>query len=169
MSNGVRYKLYTDGACAGNPGPGGWGVIVAKLEGREYEKIYTFGGNTLVSTNNRMELTAALEALKYAVKAKLNYLDQDVTVGIVSDSAYVVNAIKSKWVFKWAANGWHTKSGSEVKNQDLWEQMLKMLQICNSSLSSLKFTHCDGHSGVIMNEMADAEAVRQRKLVSAEE
>lgn len=164
-----RYRIYTDGACAGNPGPAGYGVVVAKLEGNKYKPAYTFGGNTLVSTNNRMELTAAIEALKYAVCLKLQALDSEVHVELVSDSAYVINVLKNDWLDIWRYNGWKTKSGGDVKNRDLWQQMLALRHIADNSLNSLKFTHCDGHSGVIMNEMADAEAVRQRKLVSAEE
>ena len=164
-----RYRIYTDGACAGNLGPAGYGVVVAKLDGNRYKPAYTFGGNTLVSTNNRMELTAAIEALKYAVCLKLQALDSEVHVELVSDSAYVINALKNEWLYMWKHNGWKTKSGSEVKNRDLWQQMLTLWHIAENSLNSLKLTHCDGHSGVIMNEMADAEAVRQRKLVSAEE
>jgi ribonuclease HI len=164
-----RYRIYTDGACAGNPGPAGYGVVVAKIEGNKYKPTYTFGGNTLVSTNNRMELTAAIEALKYAVRLKLQALDSEVHVELISDSAYVINVLKNDWLGIWRYNGWKTKSGGDVKNKDLWQQMLALRHIADDSLNSLKFTHCDGHSGVIMNEMADAEAVRQRKLVSAEE
>ena len=164
-----RYRIYTDGACAGNPGPAGYGVVVAKIEGNKYKPIYTFGGNTLVSTNNRMELTAAIEALKYAVYIKLQALDSEVHVELISDSAYVINVLKNDWLGIWRYNGWKTKSGGDVKNKDLWQQMLTLRHIADDSLNSLKFTHCDGHSGVIMNEMADAEAVRLRKLVSAEE
>ena len=164
-----RYRIYTDGACAGNPGPAGYGVVVAKIEGNKYKPTYTFGGNTLVSTNNRMELTAAIEALKYAVCLKLQALDSEVHVELISDSAYVINVLKNDWLGIWRYNGWKTKSGGDVKNKDLWQQMLALRHIADDSLNSLKFTRCDGHSGVIMNEMADAEAVRQRKLVSAEE
>ena len=160
----VKYKLYTDGACASNPGPAGWGVIATKLEGKKYEQVCTFGGNAQKSTNNRMELTAAIEALKYAVEMKLSSLGESMTVIVVSDSAYVIDSLKQGRVERWARSRWHTKSGNEVKNRDLWEQMLKLLQICEVSLKKLDFTHVKGHSGDTMNELADWVAVRQRLL-----
>lgn len=162
----VKYKLYTDGACASNPGPAGWGVIATKLEGKKYEQVCTFGGNAQKSTNNRMELTAVLEALKYAVEMKLSLLGESMSAIVVSDSAYVVDSLKQGWVERWAKNGWRAKSGSEVKNRDLWEQMLKLLQICEVSLKKLDFTRVKGHSGDTMNELADWVAVRQRLLAS---
>lgn len=161
---GVKYKLYTDGACASNPGPAGWGVIATKLEGKKYEQVCTFGGNAQKSTNNRMELTAVLEALKYAVEMKLSSLGESMTVIVASDSAYVVDSLKQGWVEKWARGGWRTKSGREVKNRDLWEQMLKLLQICEVSLKKLDFMRVKGHSGDTMNELADWVAVRQRLM-----
>lgn len=164
MMGEVKYKLYTDGACASNPGPAGWGVIATKLEGKKYEQVCTFGGNAQKSTNNRMELTAVLEALKYAVEMKLGSLGESMSAIVVSDSAYVVDSLKQGRVEKWARSGWRTKSGSEVKNRDLWEQMLKLLQICEVSLKKLDFTHVKGHSGDTMNELADWVAVRQRLL-----
>lgn len=165
MAGEVKYKLYTDGACASNPGPAGWGVIATKLEGKKYEQVCAFGGNAQKSTNNRMELTAVLEALKYVVEMKLASLGESMSAIVVSDSAYVVDSLKQGWVEKWARNRWRTKSGSEVKNRDLWEQMLKLLQICEVSLKKLDFTRVKGHSGDTMNELADWVAVRQRLLV----
>lgn len=164
MMGEVKYKLYTDGACASNPGPAGWGVIATKLEGRKYEQVCTFGGNAQKSTNNRMELTAVIEALKYVVEMKLSSLGESMTATIVSDSAYVVDSLKQGRVERWARSGWRTKSGNEVKNRDLWEQMLKLLQICEVSLKKLDFTHVKGHSGDTMNELADWVAVRQRLM-----
>lgn len=164
MTGEVKYKLYTDGACASNPGPAGWGVIATKLEGKRYEQVCTFGGNAQKSTNNRMELTAALEALKYVVEMKLGLLDESVSAIVVSDSAYVVDSLKQGRVERWARNRWRTKSGNDVKNRDLWEQMLKLLQICEVSLKKLDFTHVKGHSGDTMNELADLVAVRQRLM-----
>lgn len=164
MTGEVKYKLYTDGACASNPGPAGWGVIATKLEGKKYKQACTFGGNAQKSTNNRMELTAVLEALKYAVEMKLGSLGKSMTVIVVSDSAYVVDSLRQGRVERWARSGWRTKSGSEVKNRDLWEQMLKLLQICEVSLKKLDFMHVKGHSGDTMNELADWVAVRQRLL-----
>lgn len=166
MAGEVKYKLYADGACASNPGPAGWGVIATKLEGKGYEQVCTFGGNAKKSTNNRVELTAVIEALKYAVEMKLNSLGESMSTVVVSDSAYVVDSLNQGRVERWARSGWRTKSGREVKNRDLWEQMLKLLQICEVSLKKLEFTHVKGHSGDTMNELADWVAVRQRLLAS---
>lgn len=162
-----RYKIYTDGACSGNPGPGGWAVVVSKLVGSEHTVVATYGGNELVATNNSMELKAALVATQIAIRTAVKNIEHfNVSFEIVSDSAYVVDAINKHWLKKWEENGWVTKSGSDVKNIWLWKPMAKLLQVRNTDLLSLKFSRCKGHSGDIMNEMADAEAVYQRKLVS---
>lgn len=164
--NTLRYKVYTDGACSGNPGPGGWGVVVSKLVGNEYEVVATFGGCELVATNNSMELKAAMVATQIAIRTAVKNVEQSkVSFEIVSDSAYVVDAVNKHWLEKWIANDWKTTSGSDVKNLWYWKPFAKLLTVRSSDLLSLKFSRCRGHSGDIMNEMADAEAVRQRKLI----
>lgn len=166
-SNTSYYKVYTDGACSGNPGTGGWGVIVSKLSGSEYKPVATFGGNEFVATNNSMELKAVLVATQIAVRTAVKHIESGpVSFEIVSDSAYVIDAINKHWLEKWEANGWRTKSGLDVKNVWLWRPIAKLLTVRKTDLLSLKFSRCKGHSGDIMNEMADAEAVRQRKLIS---
>lgn len=163
------YKIYTDGACSGNPGPGGWAVVVTKLVGGEHTVVATYGGNEFVATNNSMELKAALVAVQIAIRTAVKNIERvQVSFEIVSDSAYVVDAINKHWLKKWEENDWKTKSGSDVKNLWLWRPMAKLLEVRKTDLLSLKFSRCKGHSGDIMNEMADAEAVYQRKLISAD-
>jgi ribonuclease HI len=109
-------EIYTDGACSGNPGPGGWAAILI-YEGKERE-IYGFEPNT---TNQRMELQAAikgLEALKYACMVKL-----------YSDSAYLINAFHQNWLKKWSLNGWLNSQKKPVENRDLWEELLRLSEI----------------------------------------
>lgn len=106
-----ELEIYTDGACSGNPGPGGWGAVLI-YKGTEKE-LSGFENNT---TNNRMELLApivSLENLKEPCKVKL-----------YSDSAYLVNAFKNKWLANWQRNGWKTASKKPVENQDLWKRLL---------------------------------------------
>lgn len=109
-------EIYTDGACSGNPGPGGWAAILI-YEGKERE-IYGFEPNT---TNQRMELQAAikgLEALKCACMVKL-----------YSDSAYLINAFHQNWLKKWSLNGWLNSQKKPVENRDLWEELLRLSEI----------------------------------------
>lgn len=160
------YRIHTDGACSGNPGPGGWAVIVEKLCGREYRHVATFGGNELVATNNAMELKAVLVAVQIAIRTAVKNVESGpASFEVVSDSAYVIGAINNRWLDKWAKNGWKTKAGSDVKNVWLWRPMHRLLSVRGTGLVSIKFSRCKGHSGDTMNEMADKEAVRQRKLI----
>lgn len=110
-----KVILYTDGACSGNPGIGGWGVVL-KLVGYKYEK--EFSGVEADTTNNKMELTAVIEGLKK--------LKRKCEVEIYSDSAYVVNAFLYGWVDKWTHNGWKSADKSEVKNIELWQELLEL-------------------------------------------
>lgn len=109
-------EIYTDGACSGNPGPGGWGAIL--IHGGKEREISGFELNT---TNQRMELRAAIEglgALKYACMVKL-----------YSDSAYLINAFHQNWLKKWLSNGWQNSQKKPVENRDLWEEILRLNQI----------------------------------------
>jgi ribonuclease HI len=131
-----EIKIYTDGACSGNPGPGGWGTIL--IFGNYRKELY---GGEKETTNNRMELLATikgLEALKYRCK-----------VHIYTDSKYVKEGI-SAWIFGWKKNGWRTADGKEVKNQDLWKK-LDELQLGHY----LEWHWVKGHAGDIENEKAD--------------
>lgn len=145
----MRVRIYTDGACSGNPGPGGWGAIILLSEDRI--ELSGFQRNT---TNNSMEIKAVLEALR---KIKEMHPLRNMKVDIYSDSAYVVNAIKDKWLKKWQLNGWKTTSKEEVKNKELWVQMIDLL---NSSFE-INFIKVKGHSGDINNERADKLARTQ--------
>ena len=134
-----KVTIYTDGACRGNPGPGGWGAVL-NYDGHEKQ---LFGGehNT---TNNRMELLAAINALK-ALKVACN-------VDLYTDSKYVMKGIE-EWLSNWKKNQWKTAAKKEVKNQDLWQQLDKETQRHNINWSWVK-----GHSGNPGNELADALA-----------
>lgn len=136
-----KISIYTDGACSGNPGPGGWGaVLVYKDHEREI-----FGGEKY-TTNNRMELMAVIKALE-ALKEPCN-------VDIYTDSKYVCNGI-SDWIDKWVENGWKNSSRKDVKNQDLWRALLDKLGEHIITWNWLK-----GHAGHKNNERAD-ELARQ--------
>ena len=134
-----NVTIHTDGACRGNPGPGGWGAVL-NYDGHEKQ---LFGGehNT---TNNRMELLAAINALK-ALKVPCN-------VALYTDSKYVMQGIEV-WLFNWKKNQWKTAGKKDVKNKDLWQQLDKETQRHN-----IKWSWVKGHSGNPGNELADALA-----------
>jgi len=142
----MRTRVFIDGACSGNPGSGGWAAVIFLLEGR-----IVLTGHEKSTTNNRMELMAAVEALKTAIKVKA------IKVDVYSDSAYVVNAIKNKWVKKWSNNGWKTVHHEDIKNKDLWLQILSLLNF----LHDVNFIKVKGHTGDINNEMVDRMAKRE--------
>lgn len=132
-----HVTLYTDGACSGNPGPGGWGCILIYKEHKR--KLSGYENDT---TNNKMELTAVIKGLECLKKA--------MHVHIITDSQYVKNAFTLKWLENWLANGWRTKSGDLVKNQDLWK-CLNLLQVKHH----LTWEWVKGHSGNLYNDMCD--------------
>ncbi|WP_018180113.1 ribonuclease HI [Jongsikchunia kroppenstedtii] len=134
-----EVEIYTDGACLGNPGPGGWGAVL--MHPAKETEIYGGEKNT---TNNRMELTAAIEALKI--------LKRPVPVRIYTDSSYVRNGV-TKWVAGWKANGWRTAAKAPVKNQDLWEQLDEL-----AGQHDIDWQWVKGHAGNEGNERADALA-----------
>lgn len=133
-------KIYTDGACRGNPGPGGWAAICIAASGYSKE----FSGRSQNTTNNKMELSAVIGGLS-ALKKKCK-------VTVYSDSRYIVDAINKNWLFTWVKNGWRNSSG-EVKNQDLWEKLLKLI-----SYHIVDFKWVKGHSGNRYNERCDTIA-----------
>jgi|SRR5215475_1856969 len=137
-----RVNIYTDGACIGNPGPGGYGVVL--LYGKHRKEI---SGGFRLTTNNRMEIFAAIAGLR-ALKSKC-----DVT--IYSDSQYVVNAIMKGWVRRWEAKGWMRNKTDRAVNIDLWEQMLDLLDNQNK----VDFVWVRGHAGNRENERCDQLAV----------
>lgn len=136
-----QVTIYTDGACKGNPGPGGWGAV---LESGEHRKEL-FGGEPN-TTNNRMELTAAIEALKL--------LNQPCKVALTTDSQYVRKGI-TEWLKGWKRNGWKTSTKKPVKNAELWQQLDEQTQ-----RHEIEWHWVKGHSGHPGNELADDLANR---------
>lgn len=130
-------EVFTDGACAGNPGPGGWGVLVVDGEART-----EFYGGDSATTNNRMELTAAIEALRATSGA----------IRLYTDSQYVKNGI-TDWIRNWKRNGWRTADKKPVKNQDLWVALDEAI-----SAREVEWRWVKGHNGHPENERADALA-----------
>lgn len=143
----MDLELWTDGACSGNPGPGGWAaILVARLEGGTIAKQVELSGGDPATTNNRMELQAVIEGLR-ALKGP-----SKVTIHI--DSTYVMDAIVKRWYVGWQKRGWKTAAKTPVKNRELWEQLLAALAPHTVSWKKVK-----GHSGSELNERADELAV----------
>lgn len=136
-----QIEIFTDGACSGNPGPGGWGVIL-RYGNNEKEMS---GGESL-TTNNRMELMAAIKALEA--------LKRPSAVALYTDSSYVKDGI-TKWIHGWKRNGWKTAAKKPVKNEELWKRLLKALEPHQVNWHWVK-----GHAGHVENERAD-ELARQ--------
>ena len=137
-------EIFTDGACSGNPGPGGWGAIL-RCKGREKE----LSGGEAHTTNNRMELTSvikALEALKYPCEVK-----------ITTDSKYIVDGITKGWAAGWKKRGWKKADGKPALNPDLWEHLLELLEI-----HQVEFCWIKGHAGHPENERCDKLATTER-------
>ncbi|MCM1564456.1 MAG: ribonuclease HI [Dehalobacter sp.] len=130
-------KIYTDGACSGNPGPGGWAAV---LKYGEHEKeISGFEGNT---TNQRMELTAAVQGLAA--------LKESCSVQVHSDSAYLINAFEQNWLSRWQKNGWQSSQKKPVENRDLWVSLLEL-----TAKHDVVWVKVKGHSGHPENERCD--------------
>ena len=138
--------IYTDGACSGNPGPGGWGAI---LRYRDTEK--ELSGGAAETTNNRMELTAVIEALRL--------LREPCIVELYSDSKYVIDALSKGWARGWQARGWVKSDKKPALNVDLWEQLLPLLE-----RHKVTFNWVKGHAGHPENERCDQLAVMQRDI-----
>ena len=155
----VRVDVYTDGACAKNPGPGGWAMVLRDKSGQVRYKT----GYDESTTNNEMELQAVIFTMRAVLVNRLDNLDDDFSCVIHSDSAYVVNAIKSGWVDGWAKNGWRTRSGDSVANRELWEQFLFLRDIGRSARVRFAMEKVRGHSGDPMNELADSLAVAAKQ------
>ena len=139
----MEIKIYTDGACIGNPGPGGWAAVLL-IEGNKKE---IFGGEKL-TTNNRMELTSAIKALEYCIEkeGKQATLKQ---IEIYTDSKYVKDGITT-WIKAWERNNWKTADKKNVKNVDLWKKLKEL-----TKSNQIKWNWVKGHSKDPMNDLAD--------------
>jgi ribonuclease HI len=148
IGNGMRQKAtatvaYTDGAAKGNPGPGGWGVVIVAPDGQVSE----FGGGAAHTTNNQMELTAAIEALRRIPAAAG-------LIVVYTDSTYLIRGI-TEWLGRWRRRGWKTATGTAVLNREYWEELDGVLSAHTGPVS---WRHVPGHAGVAGNERADAIA-----------
>ncbi len=137
----TKVIIYTDGACSGNPGPGGWGTILM-ASGAKKE----MSGGEPLTTNNRMELMAVIEGL--------SALKRPCDVDIYSDSAYVVNAFNQHWITNWQRNGWRNSAKAEVANVDLWKRLLELTTVHNVNFIKVK-----GHADNEFNNRCDRLAV----------
>ena len=138
-----KVSLYTDGACSGNPGPGGWGAGLV-YNGREKR----ISGGERSTTNNRMELTAAIEGL--------SALTEPCEVHLVSDSKYLIDGMTKGWARSWKSKGWKKSDGKPALNPDLWEKLL-----CLSEVHKITYEWIKGHAGHEYNEICDRLAVEQ--------
>ena len=139
-----KVIIYTDGACSGNPGPGGWGAIL-----KYGEKMKEMSGGEAETTNNRMELTGVI--------VSLSALKEPCEVTLYTDSQYIVNAINEGWLKSWIAKGWKRKTGP-VKNPDLWQKVYDLLQI-----HTVEFVWVKGHAENPYNNRCDEMAVAESR------
>ena len=137
----TEYFAFTDGACSGNPGPGGWGVLLQARNGDKVVKERPLSGGEELTTNNRMELLAAITALET--------LGRPTAITVVTDSAYVKNGVTS-WIHGWKRNGWRTSDRKPVKNDDLWKRLDEA-----QSRHDVTWEWVKGHAGHPENERAD--------------
>ena len=137
----TEYFAFTDGACSGNPGPGGWGVLLQARNGDKVVKERPLSGGEELTTNNRMELLAAISALET--------LGRPTAITVVTDSAYVKNGVTS-WIHGWKRNGWRTSDRKPVKNDDLWKRLDEA-----QSRHDVTWEWVKGHAGHPENERAD--------------
>lgn len=145
----MRVRIYTDGACSENPGPGGWAAVF-----NTPDKCYTITGNEQSTTNNRMELMAVIKTLKKIVKIETGKVEHH-EYEIYSDSAYVVNTITNNWLLTWKANNWKTTKREDVKNRDLWEEFIETMHELKVMSISVVFIKIKGHAGNTFNELVD--------------
>ena len=143
MDQRKTVYLYTDGACSGNPGPGGWGAVLVYGDARK-----ELSGGEKNTTNNRMELTAAIRGL--------SALLEPCRVILTSDSKYLVDAVTKGWLDSWRRRGWKRGKNEDVLNVDLWQQLLPLLE-----LHQVEFVWVKGHAGHPENERCDRMAVAQ--------
>ena len=150
MAGLSQVTIYTDGACSGNPGPGGWGAILSS-GGRSRE----ISGGEAHTTNNRMELMAVIKSLEL--------LTRPCDVELYSDSAYVVNAFTQGWIEKWQRTGWTNSAKKEVANKDLWVALIELCKIHKVTFKKVK-----GHADNEFNNRCDELAVEQSRKYAKE-
>lgn len=143
----MKIEIYTDGSCQGNPGPGGWGVLFRAIENNKIIKEKKLSGKEGSTTNNRMELTAAIKALET--------LSKSASITIHTDSKYVKNGI-TKWIKNWETNNWKTSQNKNVKNKDLWIQLRKLTERHNIEWVWVK-AHSDNEGNDIADRLAKGE------------
>ena len=148
MSTLTHVDIYTDGACKGNPGPGGWGAILVTLKKDGTDHTVELHGGEAQTTNNRMELTAAIKALEA--------LKRPCEVTLTSDSKYLTDGITKGWAVSWRAKGWKKADKSPALNPELWGRLLELLEI-----HTVTFVWVKGHAGHPYNERCDEMAVME--------
>jgi ribonuclease HI len=149
----MKLRIYTDGGCWGNPGPGAWAYILITPQGESRDARFC-----PETTNNRMELQAVIEALR---AAKRRGDEAEAQIELYTDSLYVKNGI-SDWIYNWIKNGWRTRSKQPVKNQDLWKRLLTLSQCMN-----IHWRWLQGHAGDRYNEACDRlvqDAIKNQRL-----
>ena len=149
----MKIRIYTDGACSGNPGPGGWAMVF-----NTNDECKTYSGYEVETTNNRMELLAFLKSLEKIYKDK--YKSKN-TYEIYSDSAYVVNGINRGWLYNWKINGWKTKTKEDIKNRDLWERIEFYISAFKVDKTNVSVIKVKGHAGNTFNELVDKLAKKE--------
>lgn len=146
MNQRERIIIFSDGACSGNPGPGGWGAIVLLPN----DQVFEMGGAQPSTTNNQMEMLAALESLRAVNQFKVD-------VDFYTDSTYLIKGI-TQWVYSWNRNGWKTAEGKEVANRDIWEALVEVLKK-RPGTAKINWLYSRGHIGIPGNERCDEIAV----------
>lgn len=141
----IKLTIFTDGACSGNPGPGGWAAVIFGPR-----KVFELGGSVANTTNNRMEMTAAVEALKYILSKQKKFSGH---IDLFTDSKYLINGIMT-WVHNWRRKAWKTAAGEDVVNQDLWKELLEL-----SESIKVSWFYVPGHSDHPVNDRCDIIAV----------
>ena len=150
-----KITIYTDGACSGNPGPGGWGCVILEGEPDNPSKEIEMSGGEKSTTNNRMELMAAIQSLSRVAQDSEMAVNE---VTLITDSQYVKNGI-TQWIFNWKKNGWKTANKQPAKNQDLWIKLDELTHTLN-----IKWDWVKGHAGNKYNEICDTLATTAAKL-----
>lgn len=148
----MRIDIFTDGSCSVNSGKGGWGLVVVKNDMVFHEAC----GSEENTTNNKMELTAFLNAMRWMEQ---NFTDEKVNYTIYTDSAYISNCFKDQWYKRWETNGWRTANRVAVKNRGLWEEILDVYKTGRHCCS---IAYVKGHANNVWNERADLLATSWR-------